>query len=185
MKFNFFEKKKQEVKEVKPIYKPISTIKGMVEERAKSFAESDSLEKPTEEHYNMAFNYYKFLKGMMPDAYKGTIRANSNDKEMRDEMGKDLYETYNEVWGEVYKESDNNIVDDEEKEIKAKNLSYKKEEEEILNFKKIFLKIKLGEFKNNPRIVSAFKDKPYLLKKYTDSYLSTAIQLIEAYKNSY
>lgn len=164
----------------KPIYKPISSIREMVKNRTESFAEG---KKVKEEHQRMAFNYYRFLKMGFPDAYESVIRMIGDDKKWKDLMGEGLYKLCCDVMNDVCKRNPSKIFEDETKEIKSKNLPYSEEKEEISNFKKVFFKIKMREFENDPQIISAFKGKEGILKDYTDSYISNVLDYMESHKN--
>lgn len=84
------------------IENPISRIKKAVEMSAERLADPHlDGKKPRSKHYDEVFSKFRELKNSHPEILEKLIITLSKDKELKNEMGLDLYSWFQVVWTEV------------------------------------------------------------------------------------
>src|SRR5467141_1911924 len=115
------------------IEKPISTIRKAVQGSAEKVAAKEFLDEPEQRHYDKIFNVYRFLRQFEPEKIERIIKIAAKEKELKDEMGIELYKVFNQVWEQLIQGYENKI-DEAVKQITAtKRLSPQELSKEVLN----------------------------------------------------
>lgn len=162
---------------------PFSDIRKAVEGVAEKSAEREFLDKPEERHFLSAFNYFKTIRAIDPEGIEMVIEVAAKSKNMKDEMGSDLYIASNQVLDQLLEgkeEQFNKAVE----QIKRTTNSDKEFKEELKRLNLRFLEMKMKEFKKDPRIISSFQGKEGLLNKFVELMSSSASNILESYETS-
>jgi hypothetical protein len=158
---------------------PIGKIRKAVEALAEQKAENEFLEKPETRHYEAVFEQFRAIKEASPEMLEIAVHLASNAKEMQDELGSELLFLYKKVASELDTEMKDKFII-AFKKLKDENLS--KDDLEI-KVKELYItgsKKVVDMFKNDPRIVSAFKGKEELLEKLLKFMEESELSLIDA-----
>ncbi len=161
------------------IENPIGTIKKAVQAFAEQKAENEFLEKPETRHYDAVFEQFRALKEASPEALETAVKLASNSKEIKDELGSELFILYKKVANELDVEMKDKCMI-AFKQLKDENLS--KDDLEI-KVKELYIRVSkqvVDMFKNDPRIVLAFNGKEELLEKLSKFMEESGISLIDA-----
>jgi hypothetical protein len=84
------------------IENPISTTRKAIEMSAERIADPtlDGI-KPKDKHYDEVFNKFRELKDSNPELLEKLIITLAKDKDLKNEMGSDLYSWFQVIWIEV------------------------------------------------------------------------------------
>lgn len=160
-----------------------SSIRKAIVGTAEKSAEKELLEKSEARHYEAAFDYFKTVRALSPEKIETLITIAAKSKELKDEMGKELYNNSNQILKNIMKgveEQFNQAVDN----IKKTTGSEEEFRNELANFNQRFIKIKMEEFKINPLVLSSFEGKENLLTKFINSIENSTINILDAYEKS-
>jgi hypothetical protein len=158
------------------IEKPISTIRKAIKGSAELEAEKEGRKRPKKRHFREAFQFFRFLKMIDPKMYEGSLELMAKAKDLKDEMGEDLYKTFTSVLEEITSKIREKVKKEYE-QIKEKGpLS----SEEILELNKKIIIISNEEMKNDSRLISAFLGKEELLNKTIDFISSEMLHFVES-----
>lgn len=172
------------------IEKPISTIRKALKGRAEQKAAENSLDKPEQKHYDESLNFYKRMRDKRPEEIETLILNSAEGKELKDEMGEELYQVFDQIWKEKTKgflynliqktgEFLENYFDNNNNKDLPRSEFVKKMDE----FAETLLNEKAKEIRDDPKIISAFSGKEDVLNKVIDYLISMTIY--EARNNYY
>ncbi|HLG35303.1 MAG TPA: hypothetical protein VI757_10515 [Bacteroidia bacterium] len=166
------------------IEKPFSTIRKAIEGSAEKQAENEFLEKPEHRHYKAAFDFYKTVRALAPEKVELLIKAAAKAKVLKDGMGGELYKTSNQVLDDLMEGSEKQFNDAVDQIKESGKLSEKELHDEILKLNTRFIKIKMDEFKKDPRIVTTYAGKEELMNKFIDMVTSSTLNILNAYEKN-
>jgi len=165
--------------------KPISTIKKAVQRMAEESAEKESLDKPEQRHYDDVFTSYKILRMLEPKRLEVYIKTTAKSQELKNEIGAELFNVFDEVWIDATKEGKSEIKNEvDQLESTFKLLFPKEYNSELERIDKKYLKEKAEQVKNDPRVVQAFSGKEELLNKALDTTTSSMLDLMSYNRNA-
>ena len=158
------------------IEKPISTIRKAVHGAAEEMAVKEFLDKPQARHYERVFNVFKKIRDASPEMAEKLITINARAKEVKDELGPELDETFRMVYDEVEEKFKPKMVEAME-QIKKQNLNDKEYKKELVNLTARVFERMGSEVKKDPRITSAFSGKEELLDKTIKFYITNTVEI--------
>jgi hypothetical protein len=163
------------------IEKSITNIRKAVKGSAEELALKESLNEAEYRHYEYIIKLYKQIRNLDPKLLDKIVNITAKGKELKDEAGSILYNSYNEVWKEIF-EGANGFENKIHLAINSseKNMTSEDFKQELVALTEKLLKEKSEKLKEDPRIIKAFKDKKELLNKLINYTIQTPFQLLEA-----
>jgi len=147
------------------IENPLHTIKKAVEEAAIRKASNEFLEKPEARHFQLVFDDFKRLRNLNPQVLARLIIRYAKTKELKDELGRNLDFTLQQVYNEKSSQLEDRIIAGIEQ---LQSMSKMKQEEVQKEFAALMQRgaEELGrQIKTDSRITSSFVGKEELLNK--------------------
>ena len=108
-----------------------------------------------------------------PERFTKIIEMAAKGKDIKDEMGIELYTTLNQVMGDITNESQDKMNEAVKQIRETKIISNEELCNEIFKLQERFLIEKSSQVRSDPRIVSAFSGKEELLYKGIDFTISS------------
>lgn len=162
----------------------ISIVKKAVQKSAEELAKKEFLDKPEQRHLDKSINLYKDLRESSPEFFKDAILLMARRKELKNEMGAELYNIFDDVWAEILNGSNGyeNRMREALKQVRnTRKLSLEEYKQEKLNLTERFLQEKGNQIKNDYRIVSAFIGKGEILDNAIEFEKSYLRDLLESF----
>lgn len=163
-----------------------STIRKAVEGKAEELAARELLEKPEKHHLDEVFNEYKALRGISPKELEAQISIASKRKELKDQMGIDANQIFNEVWDNLYNGPTGLEIKEAEQTAQRKKYSRPTVEtalQDMVEFRERFFKWMEKFIKIDPRIITAFKGKEDILNQKIEFEVSQYMRVYRAMDN--
>ena len=157
-----------------------STIRKAIQGRAEKEAEEASPSDTKEQHYKESFDFYKKIKKIKPERMGKFVSLYAERKELKEKIGGELYQVFNQRWEEVTKgtiekmllEAGNLVEEYYHKKLKLPhNLFMAK----MNNFNKKLLDAKAEILRKDPIIIYCFKGKENLLEEAIDYTINAII----------
>ena len=164
--------------------KPFSTIRKAIEGGAEKQAEKEFLENPEHRHYKAAFAYYKTVRALAPEKVELLIEAAAKAKDLKDEMGNELYKISNQVLNDLMDGSEKQFNEAVDQIKDSKLLTSEEFHNEILKLNIRFLNVKINEFKKDAQIISVYEGKGELLNKFIELINSSTLNILSAYEKN-
>jgi len=162
------------------IEKRFSTTKKAIQGRAEKKSEEGYLFKPQQRHYDESFDFYKKMKIKRPERMEELIKMYSGRKDLKDQMGNELFTLLNRKWQDLTREFDIEMVKEtadffEKYFQKNQYLPRKEFEEKMEELSKNLLGVKAETLKRDPDIASSFTGKEDILNQALDFIISSTI----------
>ena len=132
-------------------------------------AEDEFLLEPDQKHIDYVINLYRALKEENPEVYRNLLLITAEGTEVRELLGKELHDRFNQVWEELtadFKSRMDGAIMVEQKTGEILSDYEAKQKTKMLMER--YLEEKIQQFRKDPRILTAFAGKEALLEKALD-----------------
>lgn len=158
--------------------KPFQIIRKAIKDLAEENATKESLEVPESRHFDDALKTYKKMRSTDPKGLELSVDIRAREQDIKNKMGKELYEVFDKVWIRVNQNSGKEFNEAIEKIKENKKMSLEDIEQAIAEFELSFIKGKAREVKNDPRIIKAFSGKEEILKSGIYSVMVSMLHVL-------
>lgn len=153
-----------------------NTIRKAIIGTAEEKALQELLDAPEQRHIDEVLDFYRLAHSVDPKFLSQLIVVTAKIKDIKDELGHELYALYSQVWEELVISMKTDIAD----AMAGVNHPAKNSKKQRASVIKNYFDEKAEELKKNPRILSDFSGKEALLDKMI-SYTVCAYSIIESF----
>lgn len=166
------------------IEKPISTIRRAIQESAEENASKEFLNEPEQRHYKQAIDFYKLLRKSSPEFLEIVIPLTAKRKELKDEMGLELYKVFEDAWENLLRGPtgyESKMKEGMAQITETKKLSSDEYNQEKINLTQRILNEESASLRHDSIISSAFSGNEEILNKAIEFEISYLCDLLESY----
>lgn len=159
--------------------RPIPTIRKAVTGAAEELARQESLEKPGPAHFKRALETIKMMRELKPDVIESYIKTLARGKDLTDKIGPERNSVLQGALKEIIARHGPEVQQELEA-IHEPNPNSEAYKQEAAGIMRRAIDKWMGEIKQDPQVVAAFKDDEALLDEASGFFVDVVAEVATA-----